>query len=588
MIAYLKKLIQRIQDVMLKEMYIEAKWMYTYVKKYKWGVIFYIFLGILGTVMGLASSVASKNLIDAVTGYDSSSIGVAAATIMGMSMGTIVVSGITSRISTKINVKVGNEIRADIYDQIINTDWESMSKFHSGDLLNRLTDDSSTVASSVLGWVPNLITQVVQFVCILSVVLYYDATMAIIALMSAPISIIVSRSLMLRMRKFNKEIRVVRSDMMSFNEESFQNLQSLKAFNLSNVFSKRLRKVQNNYTKVSLDYNKFSIITSSFMSIVGTFVYYSCFGWGVYRLWTGHITYGTMTLFLQLSSRLQGSFSSLIDLVPSAIGATTAAGRIMEVIGLPRERFKDEDLIEILEKNIGISGVSLELDNVDFTYLNTEKPVFKNATIEANPNEIIALVGPSGEGKSTMMRLVLGLTNPKKGRAIIRGFNGLECGISASTRKLMAYVPQEKTMFSGTIAENMRLVKLDATDEEIINALKAACAYDFVESLPQGIYSQIGERGSGFSEGQNQRLSIARAILRDSPILLLDEATSALDVATERKVLRNIMALAENRTCIVTTHRPSVLNMCDRVYKIAKGEVNLVSSAEVEKMIVDF
>ena len=588
MIAYLKKLIQRIQDGMLKEMYIEAKWMYTYVKKYKWGVVFYIFLGILGTVMGLASSVASKNLIDAVTGYDSSSIGVAATIIIGMSMGTIVVGGITSRISTKINVKVGNEIRADIYDQIINTDWESMSKFHSGDLLNRLTDDSSTVASSVLGWVPNLITQVVQFVCILSVVLYYDATMAIIALMSAPISIIVSRSLMLRMRKFNKEIRVVRSDMMSFNEESFQNLQSLKAFNLSNVFSKRLRKVQNNYTKVSLDYNKFSIITSSFMSIVGTFVYYSCFGWGVYRLWTGHITYGTMTLFLQLSSRLQGSFSSLIDLVPSAIGATTAAGRIMEVIGLPRERFKDEDLIEIMEKNIGISGVSLELDNVDFTYLNTEKPVFKNATIEANPNEIIALVGPSGEGKSTMMRLVLGLTNPKKGRAIIRGINGLECGISASTRKLMAYVPQEKTMFSGTIAENMRLVKLDATDEEIINALKAACAYDFVESLPQGIYSQIGERGSGFSEGQNQRLSIARAILRDSPILLLDEATSALDVATERKVLRNIMALAENRTCIVTTHRPSVLNMCDRVYKIAKGEVNLVSSAEVEKMIVDF
>ena len=588
MMAYLKKLIERIKGGMLQEMYTEAKWMYKYVDKYKWGVVFYIFLGILGTVMSLASSVASKNLIDAVTGYDSNSIGMAAAVIIGMSMGNIIVNGITSRISTKINVRVGNEIRADIYDRIINTDWESMSSFHSGDLLNRLTDDSSTVASSVLGWLPNLITQVVQFVCILSVVLYYDATMAVIALMSAPITVIVSKSLMLKMRKFNKEIRAVKSDMMSFNEESFQNLQSLKAFDLSNIFSKRLRDVQSKFTDVNLEYNKFSIITSSFMSIVGTLVYYSCFGWGVYRLWTGHITYGTMTLFLQLSSRLQGSFSSLIDLVPSAIGATTAAGRIMEVIGLPRERFKDEDLIEIMEKNIGISGVSLELDNVDFTYLNTEKPVFKNATIEANPNEIIALVGPSGEGKSTMMRLVLGLTNPKKGRAIIRGINGLECGISASTRKLMAYVPQEKTMFSGTIAENMRLVKLDATDEEIINALKAACAYDFVESLPQGIYSQIGERGSGFSEGQNQRLSIARAILRDSPILLLDEATSALDVATERKVLRNIMALAENRTCIVTTHRPSVLNMCDRVYKIAKGEVNLVSSAEVEKMIVDF
>lgn len=588
MIAYLKKLIERIKSGLLKEMYIEAKWMYTYVHKYKWGVVFYIFLGILGTVMGLASSVASKYLIDAVTGYDSSGIGLIALIIVGMSIGNIVVNSITSRISTKINIKVGNEIRADIYDKIINTDWESMSSFHSGDLLNRLTDDSATVASSVLGWIPNLITQVVQFICILGVVLYYDATMAVIALMSAPITIIVSKTLMLRMRKFNKEIRVVRSDMMSFNEESFQNLQSLKAFDLSHIFSKRLREVQGKYTEVNLDYNKFSICTSAFMSLVGTAVYYSCFGWGVYRLWSGHITYGTMTLFLQLSGRLSGSFSSLIDLVPSAIGATTAAGRIMEVVELPREKLKDDDLVEIMEKNIERTGAAVELNNIHFTYLNSDKNVLHNATIEANPSEIVALVGPSGEGKSTMMRLILGLTNPEEGRAILKDGNGLECNISASTRKLMAYVPQEKTMFSGTIAENMRLVKVDATDKEIEEALKVACAWDFVEALPDKIYSKIGERGSGFSEGQNQRLSIARAILRDSPILLLDEATSALDVVTERRVLKNIMKLNEKRTCIVTTHRPSVLTMCDRVYKIAKTEVNQVSREEVEQMIVDF
>ena len=588
MISYFKKLIDRIKSGMIKEMYIEAKWMYKYVNKYKWGVVFYIFLGILGTVMSLASSVASKNLIDAVTGYDSNSIGMAAAVIIGMSIGNVVVNGITSRISTKINVKVGNEIRADIYDRIINTDWESMSSFHSGDLLNRLTDDSSTVASSVLGWLPNLITQVVQFVCILALVLYYDATMAVIALMSAPITVIVSKSLMLRMRKFNKEIRAVKSDMMAFNEESFQNLQSLKAFDLSHIFSKRLRDVQSKFTDVNLEYNKFSIITSSFMSIVGTLVYYSCFGWGVYRLWTGHITYGTMTLFLNLSSRLSGSFSSLINVVPSAIGATTAAGRIMEVVELPRENKKDEALVEKMMKNIEKTGASVELDNIHFTYMNSDKNVLHNANIEANPGEIIALVGPSGEGKSTTMRLILGLTNPGEGRAIIRDGQGLECDISASTRKLMAYVPQEKTMFSGTIAENMRLVKVDATDEEIIEALKVACAYEFVEKLPDGIYSKIGERGSGFSEGQSQRLSIARAILRNSPILLLDEATSALDIVTERRVLRNIMSLNKNRTCIVTTHRPSVLTMCDRVYKIASTEVNQVTSEEVEQMIVDF
>lgn len=588
MIAYLKKLIEKIKSGLLKEMYIEAKWMYAYVYKYKWGVVFYIFLGILGTVMGLASSVASKYLIDAVTGHDSAGIGLIAIVIVGMSIGNIVVNAITSRISTKINIKVGNEIRADIYDKIINTDWESMSSFHSGDLLNRLTDDSATVASSVLGWIPNLITQVVQFVCILGVVLYYDATMAVIALLSAPITIIVSKTLMLRMRKFNKDIRIVRSDMMSFNEESFQNLQSLKAFDLSDIFSKRLRKVQSKYTEVNLDYNKFSIYTSAFMSLVGTAVYYACFGWGVYRLWSGHITYGTMTLFLQLSSRLSGSFSSLIDLVPSAIGATTAAGRIMEVVELPREKLKDDDLVEIMEKNIDITGASVELRNIDFTYLNSDKNVFHNASIEANPSEIVALVGPSGEGKSTMMRLILGLTNAEEGQAVIKDGNGLECNISASTRRLMAYVPQEKTMFSGTIAENMRLVKIDATDEDIIEALEVACAWDFVKALPDGIYSKIGERGSGFSEGQNQRLSIARAILRDSPILLLDEATSALDINTERKVLRNIMDLNEKRTCIVTTHRPSVLTMCHRVYKIAKTEVNQISNEEVEQMIVDF
>lgn len=588
MIAYLKKLIERIKSGMLQEMYIEAKWMYKYVDKYKWGVVFYIFLGILGTLMSLASGVASKNLIDAVTGYDSSGIGMAAGVIIGMSLGNVIVNAIISRISTKINVKVGNEIRADIYDRIINTDWESMSSFHSGDLLNRLTDDSATVSSSVLGWLPSLITQVVQFVCILGVVLYYDATMAVIALMSAPITVIVSKSLMLRMRKFNKEIRIVRSDMMSFNEESFQNLQSLKAFDLSHIFSKRLRDVQSKFTDVNLEYNKFSIITSSFMSIVGTLVYYSCFGWGVYRLWTGHITYGTMTLFLQLSSRLSGSFSSLINLVPSAIGATTAAGRIMEVVELPRESKKDEVLVEKMKKNIEKTGASVKLDNINFTYMNSDKNVLHDANIEANPGEIIALVGPSGEGKSTTMRLILGLTNPGQGRAIIKDGSGIECDISASTRKLMAYVPQEKTMFSGTIAENMRLVKVDATDEEIIEALKVACAYEFVEKLPDGIYSKVGERGSGFSEGQNQRLSIARAILRNSPILLLDEATSALDVVTERRVLRNIMGMNNKRTCIVTTHRPSVLTMCDRVYKIASTEVNQVTNEEVEQMIVDF
>ena len=588
MIEYIKDLIEKIKNGMLKEMYIEGKWIAKYIYKYKWGVVFYIFLGILGTILGLISSVFSKNLIDAVTGHDSENIGVIIATIIGMGLGSIILEAVTGRISAKINIKVGNEIRADIYDKIINTDWESMSSFHSGDLLTRLTGDATTVADSVLGWIPNLITKLVQFICIFAVIMYYDPTMAVLSLLSAPITILVSKSLMLKMRKFNKASREISSEMMAFNEETFQNLQSIKAFNLINVFSNRLRGVQEKAKKVGLEYNKFSIYTYCFMSVVGMIVYYSCFGWGVYRLWTGHITYGTMTLFLQLSSKLSSSFSDLINVVPSAIGATTAAGRIMEVVELPRENIKDDSIVDTMFTNLDDNGISVKVEDGYFKYLNSEKVVLDNANIEANPSEIIALVGPSGEGKSTMMRILLGLTNLKSGKATLKDESGLNCHISASSRKLMAYVPQEKTMFSGTIAENMRMVKDNATDEEIINALKEACAYDFVEKLPEGIYSSIGERGLGFSEGQNQRLSIARALLRNSPILLLDEATSALDVDTERRVLKNIMESNSKRTCIVTTHRPSVLNMCDRVYRICKSRVDLVEQSEVEKMVVDF
>ena len=588
MINFIKKVRRKIKEGMLQEMYIEAKWIYPYICRYKWNVVYYIVLGVLGTFMSLGGSIASKYLIDAVTGHDSTRLASIISIIIAMAIGNIIVNAIISRISIKINMKVSNEIRADIYDRIINTDWESMSSYRSGDLLNRLSSDTSTVAGSVLGWIPSLITKSVQFIAILSVIVYYDSTMAVLALLSAPVTLIISKVLMQRMRNQNKKMMEISSEMMSFNQETFSNLQSIKAFNLIDIFSNRLRNIQKKYTDANLDYNKFSLYTSSFMSLVGMVVSYSCFGWGVYRLWTGNITYGTMTLFLQLSGSLTSSFSSLIGLVPSAISATTSAGRIMEIVELPRETIKDEDLVSDIYNSSNSKGLEVQIKDVNFNYLSSDKIILEDANIIAKSGEIVALVGPSGEGKTTMMRILLGLLNIKDGKAIIKGKDNLKCNISASTRRLMAYVPQEKTMFSGTIAENMRMVKYDATDSEIIEALRAACAYEFVSKLPDGINSKIGERGNGFSEGQNQRLSIARALLRNSPILLLDEATSALDVATERKVLKNIMELNKNRTCIVTTHRPSVLNMCDRVYKISQTKVTEVYQEEVEQMVVDF
>ena len=584
---FIKKVIRKIKDGMLQEMYEETKWMYTYAKKYKFQIVFYIFLGVLTTVMGLASSVGSKYLIDAVTGQDSGNIALITLFIVAMGLFSIGINAITTMISARINIKVNNEIQAEVYDKILVADWISMKEFHSGDLLNRLNGDVNTVASSILSWIPSLITRSAQFFGILAIILYYDPTMAVIALGSAPVMLIVSKTLMKKMRDYNKRMRQVSSDVMSFNEESFQNIQSIKAFDLVGLFSKRLRDVQQNYKDVFLDYNKFSVYTSSFMSVVGMFVAYACFGWGVYRLWTGHITFGTMTLFVQLSGQLSSSFKSIVSLVPSAISATTSAGRIMEFFKIKDESDLEDDKAKLIQNNTQGKGLSVVLDDVEFSY-NENKTVFQHADIVANPGEIVALVGPSGEGKTTMIRLLLGLINTKSGNASIRDINGVSCKISSATRRFFAYVPQGNTIFSGTIAENMRMVKQDATDAEIVEALKAACAYDFVNRLPDKINSKVGERGSGFSEGQAQRLSIARALLRKSPILLLDEATSALDVFTERQVLRNIMNMGYARTCIVTTHRPSVLTMCDKVYKIDSGVVCDIDEKEVNMLIRDF
>lgn len=256
---------------------------------------------------------------------------------------------------------------------------------------------------------------------------------------------------------------------------------------------------------------------------------------------------------------------------------------------MPQEDYSHDDQVIAFEKDHRAEGIGIAMQDLSYSY-NTGTEVFRNASMEAYPHEIVALVGPSGEGKTTMLRLILSLLQPSGGSYhVCAGDNHrTQIEMSPSTRKLFSYVPQGNTMFSGTIAENMRNVKPDATDEEIIHALQLACAWDFVEKLPDGIQSMVKERGGGFSEGQAQRLSIARALLRHSPILLLDEATSALDVATERKVLKNIMQDTYPRTCIVTTHRPTVLNICTRVYAIREKKCEVLKDEEIEKLMRDF
>lgn len=551
------KLKQKIGDGTFREMWQEAKWMFQYIRRYRLVVLIHIVLGIVSTVMGLLSSIGMKRMIDVVTGFYFGGITGAAIYMVGMMIGSIVIGAIASRIAAVINIKVQNGIQAEVYDRMLRTDWESLEQFRSGDLLQRLNGDVGGVASGVTSFLPSFVTGLAQFFGALALILWYDPIMALIALIGAPLGVICSRVLMRRMRDYNKRMKELGSEVMSFHEDSFRNLTSIKAFGVMDLFRDRMLGLQDRYRGAFLEYNRFSVTASAVMSLVGLAISIACYGWGVYRLWTHAISYGMMTMFLQMTGMVRGSFSTIIGLVPTAISITTSAGRIMSVIELPEEPGARE--------SSAFSGdCSVALEDVTFGYQGGE-PVLEHISFRADPGDLIALTGASGEGKTTLIRLLLGLIYPCDGRAVVRD-SGSETMISAATRSAFSYVPQGNTIFAGTIEENLRMVAPDATEEEMIAALKTACAWEFVQKLPNGIRSETGEHGRGFSEGQAQRLSVARALMRRAPILLLDEATSALDEATELRMLDNLMKSDAVRTCVIITHRSATAAICSRQY----------------------
>ena len=570
MLNVIKKIIEKYKSGAFREMWNETKWLYSYAAKYKWLIVIYIVIGLFATGLALAASLVTKNLINEVLGGKISAAAVALYVFLGLS--GIAVSALNRRLSAKISLRVNNEIRADVFGKFISTTWEEVSAFHSGDLLNRINGDVSTVADSVIGWIPSVTVKSAQFIGAIAIICYYDAAMALLSLISIPAAALISSLLLRKMRSYGTKIREAGSELMSFFEESLQNIQTVKAFGLSQSLDGRLAQLQKIYYDTSLEYNALSVKVTSGMSVLGLFVSYLCMGWCIFRLFTGAIDIGTMVLFIQLSSYLSSSISSLISSVPTVISATVSAGRIISVLNLPREE-EDESLAAREIADFG-EAPEIEFRDVSFGYKNGGK-VFSEVNLTVAPGEFAAFVGPSGGGKTTLLRLLLGLVKPQSGKATLSA-KGKAAEISSVTRRIFTYVPQEKAMFSGTVAEMLRLFSPEATDEEINAALKAACAYDFVAALPEGINTPLGERGAGFSEGQNQRLAIARAVLRKAPVLLLDEATSALDLETERRVLENITALCRGKTLIVMTHRESVLPLCDSVYRISGGKVEKV------------
>jgi len=572
----LKILRTRFRDGTWRDILTDWKWIWSFSRGRSGMIILYTVFGLVSSGMALASGVVSKYLIDSIVSLDLSRLTPLIILLIAASVFNVAFHSLSNRFSARLNIAMQNDVQAAVFDKLIRSDWMSLSKFATGDLLNRFTGDVHTVSGCAVSWLPGVIIHAFTVLATLIVILFYDPVMALIALASTPVLFLVSHRLIRRQRDHNRKMRQASSDMSAFESETFRNMDTLKSFGIEDTVSRKLRSWQDRYRQVALDYNLFTIRTSICLTALGTAVQFLAMGYCLWRLWRGEILFGTMVLFLQQRSTLSSAFSSLIGLIPTALSGSIAAERVRELTELPPEKRSGHTYIP--------KQCALRLEDVTVAYTEDRK-VLSGVSLHAGPGEIIALVGPSGEGKTTLLRLLLGLVRADTGEIFLTDEQNVRHELGADTRHCFSYVPQGNTVIAGTVAENLLLANENATREEMTEALRGACAWDFVSQMPGQLDAALGEGGKGLSEGQAQRIAIARALLRRAPVMLLDEVTSALDHDTEQKVLQHLMQ--RGVTCIVSTHRPSVLTMCTRAYRVENGRVTCLSPEQVRALTAE-
>lgn len=571
---FVRTMRKKAKDGTLKGVWQDWLWIWSFSRR-RWGsVVLYTLCGMGSSGLALVSGVISKYMIDAIVSLNLSRLMNYCIGLVLSAAAAVAFQSFTSRFATKLNIGMQNDVQARVFDDILSADWMALSKYPSGELLSRFSSDVGTVAGCAVSWLPNVLIQLFTVLATLGVILYYDPIMALIGCASTPLLFLMSRRLLTRQRDHTQKLRKVGGEMSAFQAEAFRNMDTLKGFGVEHQISGKLRFWQGIYTKTALEYNDFTIRTNVWLTVMGSVVQYGALAYCLWRLWRGDILFGTMTLFLQQRSSLEASFSSLISLIPTALSGSVAAERVRELTQLPKEPRADE---RVAAK--GSCAVELRQIRVAYT---EDKKVLSDVDITAPAGKIVALVGPSGEGKTTLLRLLLGLIRPEEGSLYLVDAAGKQYPLGADTRRCFAYVPQGNTVIAGTVADNLLLGREDATREELQQALEDACAWEFVEKLPLGMDTPIGEGGKGLSEGQAQRISIARALMRSAPVLLLDEVTSALDRDTEARVLNNLTQ--RGVTTIVTTHRPSVLSQCAHAYRVENGQVTQLTQDELDRL----
>lgn len=548
--------------------YASMVWLLSQAAPYKKQLLIKLAISSFALGMGFVSTIAGKYIVDATT---SGSLNWIYITYMaGASLFTILFSAGTSIFSSYLNEKFEFGMRCDMYNQVQRSIWSELSKFHSGDIVTRLTTDISNISSGLISIIPATITLGIRLLISFCILLYFDPWLALFALIIAPIGAISALLYRRKYRYYQIRLRESESLYRSFMQENMSNLTVVKTFQQEEDNNTYLRQIRDDRMNLVMKSSKLSALMSSFMSIIYRSGYVFAFCWSAYRISRGQITYGTMTVFLSLVSQVQGSFSSLGSIIPQIYRMLVSAKRITDIVDIADEDYAD---IENLPNQ-----VTVEIEDVTFAYDKVN--ILEHVNLTVKPGDIVGVVGPSGAGKTTLTRLLLSLVKPNEGRMeYIDETGNIETAQPAS-RRFISYVPQGNTLMSGTIEMNLRTGKKDASEEELWEVLRLADAEKFVRKTENGLGTQLSEKAGGLSEGQAQRIAIARALIRNKPLLILDEATSALDEDTEARILA---AITQNygKTIFIITHRRSMLQYCSHVIQV--GEDGRVTMQQLTK-----
>lgn len=545
----------------------QLRWILKALRPCGWSVAWMMICHLLLTCCSLGFVYVSKKMVDgAVAVFDgsaeTSSLGIWAAAMAGIIVVRILLNALRSYLQAKTDVKMRNRLRAKMFDVLLHLQNDGGERRHTGDLLNRVLEDVRVVSSTIAVSLPNLFGASLQFVAALAFLLWLDIRLAVVIALVVPVGVLGGRFVARRVRKMTHDIRNTDSKVQSHLQESMQNLTVLQTMEYTDASSSSLGDLQSALYTNEIRRARFSIFSRIIISLTLSAGHAVAFIWGAYGISTGAVTFGMMTAFLQLVGQIQRPLMELSQTIPGMIHALASVDRIIEIEDLPSEKADESVMLE------GVVGVRLE--NVCFAYPDSVSDVLSDFSYDFAPGSRTAVVGPTGVGKSTLIRLLLSLLHQRSGEISLYSADGVvNVPVSAATRRNLVYVPQGNSLFSGTIRDNLLVGNPDATEQQMLEALHTAAA-DFVQELPYGIDTQCFEKGAGLSEGQAQRIAIARALLRPGRILLLDEFSSALDAQTETLLLERLTATRSDRTMIFITHRDRVIDFCDATLSISK------------------